>query len=186
MQCADEIRAAGVECPIVSVGSTPTALFATDLSGVTEVRAGVYPFFDLVQAGLGCCEPEDIALSVLTTVIGHKPRLNTILTDAGGLALSKDRGTSSQAIDWKYGVVCEAGSGEIIDGLVVQSVNQEHGLLATTDGSPLDFDRYPIGTQLRILPNHACMTAAAYSEYVVVDGSAPVIADKWPRCGGWD
>ena len=150
------------------------------------MRAGVYPFFDLVQAGLGCCEPEDIALSVLTSVIGHKPRLNTLLTDAGGLALSKDRGTSSQVIDWRYGAVCDASTGEIIDGLVVQSVNQEHGLLSTTDGSALDFDRYPIGTQLRILPNHACMTAAAYSDYLIVDGPEPVVTDTWSRCGGWD
>ena len=186
VQCANEIRKAGVDCPKVSVGSTPTALFATDLDGVTEVRAGVYPFFDLVQAGLGCCERSDIALSVLTSVIGHKPRLNTLLTDAGGLALSKDRGTSSQAVDQKYGLVCDAATGEIIDNLVVQSVNQEHGMLSTIDGSPLDFERYPVGTQLRVLPNHSCMTAAAYTEYVVVNGASPLVTDTWPRCGGWE
>ncbi|MEM6513137.1 MAG: alanine racemase [Pseudomonadota bacterium] len=185
VQCADEIRAAGIECRIVSVGSTPTALFATDLAGVTEVRAGVYPFFDLVMAGLGCCEADDIALSVLTTVIGHKPRLNTLITDAGGLALSKDRGTAEQATDCKYGLICEAATGRRIDKLRVASVNQEHGLVSTADGSPLDMSRFPIGSLLRVLPNHACMTAAAYSDYIVVDGENPNVVDTWPRCGGW-
>ncbi len=185
VRCADEIRAAGIECRIISVGSTPTALYASNLDGVTEVRAGVYPFFDLVQAGLGCCEPDDVALSVLTTVIGHQHRLNTLLTDAGGLALSKDRGTSAQTLDCRYGLVCDAETGEIIDNLVVESVNQEHGILSSMDGSPLDFDRFPVGSQLRILPNHSCMTAAAYSEYLVVEGSDPTVTTTWPRCGGW-
>ncbi|MEM9333233.1 MAG: alanine racemase [Pseudomonadota bacterium] len=185
VQCVDELSAAGIPCPIVSVGSTPTALFATNLDGVTEVRAGVYPFFDLVMAGLGCCSVDNVALSVLTTVIGHKPRLNTVITDAGGLALSKDRGTSNQAIDCQYGLVCEAASGQLIDNVVVASVNQEHGLISTRDESPIDFAAFPIGSQLRILPNHSCMTAAAYSEYIVVDGKNPDVTDIWPRCGGW-
>lgn len=182
---ADAIRAEGIPCDIVSVGSTPTALFATCLDGVTEVRAGVYAFFDLFQAGLGCCRPEDIALSVLTSIIGHKQSLNTVLTDAGGLALSKDRGTANQSVDRKYGLVCAADTGEIIENLLVASVNQEHGILSTADGSPLPFDRLPIGSQLRILPNHACMTAAAYDRYAVVDGIGPRVVGHWPRCGGW-
>ena len=34
----------GLACPVLSVGSTPTAHSATDLTGVTEVRAGVFMF----------------------------------------------------------------------------------------------------------------------------------------------
>jgi len=73
VRCAATLRSAGFACPIVSVGSTPTAHFARDLSGVTEVRAGVFAFFDLVMAGIGVCAIEDIAISVLATVIGHQP-----------------------------------------------------------------------------------------------------------------
>ena len=65
------LRDAGLPCPVVSVGSTPTAHNAADLSGVTEVRAGVFVFFDLVMAGVGICQIDDIAISVLATVIGH-------------------------------------------------------------------------------------------------------------------
>ena len=49
---AEALRSAGLACPTVSVGSTPTAHGARDLTGVTELRAGVYLFFDLVMAGL--------------------------------------------------------------------------------------------------------------------------------------
>ena len=57
VSCADAIRAAGLPCPVVSVGSTPTAHFARSLEGVTEVRAGVYVFFDLVMAGWAYARP---------------------------------------------------------------------------------------------------------------------------------
>ncbi len=89
---ATALRAVGHVCPVVSVGSTPTAHFARDLTGVTEVRAGVHVFFDLVMAGIGVCAVEDIALSVLTTVIGHQKERGWILVDAGWMAMSRDRG----------------------------------------------------------------------------------------------
>src|SRR3546814_10433162 len=67
------LRDAGLPCPVVSVGSSPTAHFARNLDGVTEVREGVFVFFALVMSGIGFCTLDDIALSVLTTVIGHQP-----------------------------------------------------------------------------------------------------------------
>src|SRR2546427_2151471 len=72
VQAAEALRAAGLPCPVVSVGSTPTALAASRLGGVTEARAGVYVFFALVMRNIGVCPPEDVALSVLATVIGHQ------------------------------------------------------------------------------------------------------------------
>ena len=69
VRAAQRLREAGHACPVVSVGSTPTAFYGEDFTGVSEVRAGVYMFQDLVMAGLGVCRPEDIALSVLCTVI---------------------------------------------------------------------------------------------------------------------
>ena len=95
---AKALRDAGLPCPVVSVGSTPTAHAAADLSGVTELRAGVYVFFDLVMAGIGVCDVDDIALSVLSTVIGHQEKQGWILIDAGWMAMSRDRGTAAQ--DW--------------------------------------------------------------------------------------
>jgi len=182
-RCAARLRAAGLPCPIVSVGSTPTATYSEDLTGVTEVRAGVYMFFDLVMAGLNVCKVDDIAVSVLTTVIGHQPDKGWIITDAGWMAMSRDRGTAAQKIDQGYGVVCDL-AGAPLDDLLVVSTNQEHGIVGRRGGGTLDAARYPVGTLLRVLPNHACATAAQHDRYHVVAGDAQVTA-VWPRFSGW-
>ena len=182
-RCAARLRAAGLPCPIVSVGSTPTATYSEDLTGVTEVRAGVYMFFDLVMAGLNVCKVDDIAVSVLATVIGHQPDKGWIITDAGWMAMSRDRGTAAQKIDQCYGVVCDL-AGAPLDDLLVVSTNQEHGIVGRRGGGTLDAARYPVGTLLRVLPNHACATAAQHDRYHVVAGDAQVTA-VWPRFSGW-
>ena len=180
---AASLRTAGFSIPIVSVGSTPTAMFAATLDGVTEVRAGVYMFFDLVMVGLGVCKVDDIALSVLTSVVGHQKDKGWIITDAGWMAMSRDRGTEKQRIDHGYGMVCDA-DGRPMDDLIVVDANQEHGIIAARDGTKkADGTRVPVGTLLRILPNHACATGAQHSEYKVVRGSRAIEA-VWPRLHG--
>lgn len=180
---AEALGAAALPCPVVSVGSTPTAHAAKDLSGVTELRAGVYMFFDLVMAGIDVCHQDDIALSVLTTVIGHQPTKGWTMIDAGWMALSRDRGTAAQDIDQGYGAVCD-DAGIILPDLIVASVNQEHGIIALRPGASGPFPDLPIGTQLRILPNHACATASQHDRYHVlpVEGGA---LKTWHRFGGW-
>jgi D-serine deaminase-like pyridoxal phosphate-dependent protein len=181
---AERLRAAGHACETVSVGSTPTALSARSLAGVTEVRAGVYVFFDLVMAGVGVCTQADIALSVLCSVIGHRADTGWVITDAGWMAMSRDRGTQQQAHDWGYGAVCDA-DGRAIPELAFREANQEHGVLAWTGGRDVDLaQRFPVGAQLRILPNHACATAAQFDRYVVPAARGDGVAE-WPRFSGW-
>ena len=182
LRAVDRLRDAGLDAPVVSVGSTPSVLYARDLSGITEVRAGVFMFQDLVMAGAGVCTPNDLALSVLTTVIGHQPERGWIITDAGWMALSRDRGTERQAVDQGYGLVCDV-SGERLGDLMVVSANQEHGVIADRGGRAVSPDDFPIGTKLRVLTNHACATAAQHSGYTVVEGDA--VVDRWDRERGW-
>lgn len=180
---ACRIREAGIACPAVSIGSTPTALARVDLAGVTEVRAGVYTFFDLVMAGLGVADVGQIALSVLATVIGHQAEKGLLITDAGWMALSRDRGTASQAMDQGYGLVCDL-VGVPLGDVIVRECNQEHGIIAArAPGARMELERFPIGSQLRILPNHACATAAQHGRYAVVDHGE--IVAQWPRISGW-
>lgn len=180
---ADRLRAAGTECPVVSVGSTPTALAAEHLRGVTELRAGVFVFFDLVMAGIGVCTMDDIALSVLATVIGHQHEKGWTILDAGWMAMSRDRGTARQPVDQGYGVVCDLVGRPIADHILIDA-NQEHGIMALRPGSGAQSVRLPVGTQVRILPNHACATAAQHGGYHVIDASGS-IREKWPRFSGW-
>lgn len=183
VRAASRLREAGMACPVVSVGSTPTALFAQQLDGVTEVRAGVYVFFDLVMAGIGVCEVEDIAISVLATVIGHQPEKGWTILDAGWMAMSRDRGTQKQALDQGYGLVCDL-QGRPLDDFILVGANQEHGIMASRSGRTSGLRHLPVGSQVRILPNHACPTAAAYDHYKVLDGQQRVSA-RWPRFNGW-
>lgn len=178
------LREAGLACPVLSVGSTPTAHSATDLTGVTEVRAGVFVFFDLVMAGVGVCQVDDIALSVLATVIGHQREKGWILTDAGWMAMSQDRGTRKQEVDQGYGLVCDT-SGKPYADLIVADANQEHGIITVRPGSGGVLPELAIGDRVRILPNHACATSAQHSRYHVVRGGSGRVEAEWPRFGGW-
>ncbi|MGZ5270028.1 MAG: alanine racemase, partial [Ramlibacter sp.] len=183
VQAAARLRAAGMACPVVSVGSTPTALFAGQLDGVTEVRAGVYVFFDLVMAGIGVCAVDDIALSVLATVIGHQREKGWTLLDAGWMAMSRDRGTASQPLDQGYGLVCDLAGRPLQDHILV-GANQEHGIMARRPGASGEPVELQVGQQVRILPNHACSTAAQYGAYQVLDPDLRVRA-TWQRFSGW-
>ncbi|MEQ5872263.1 DSD1 family PLP-dependent enzyme [Sagittula sp. NFXS13] len=183
VSAAEALRDAGLPCPTVSVGSTPTAHAARDLTGVTELRAGVYMFFDLVMAGIDVCAVDDIALSVLTTVIGHQPAKGWTMIDAGWMALSRDRGTAAQDVDQGYGLVCDV-NGRVLPDLIVSSANQEHGIVSLRSGVDGTVPDLPVGTRLRILPNHACATAAQHDRYhVLPQYGGPM--QTWPRFGGW-
>lgn len=184
VDAANILRQAGLPCPVVSVGSTPTAHYAADLSGVTEVRAGVFVFFDLVMAGIGICEIDDIAMSVLATVIGHQREKGWILIDAGWMAMSQDRGTSKQQIDQGYGLVCDS-AGTPFQDLILADANQEHGILKVRPGSNAVLPELAIGDRVRILPNHACATGAQHRSYHIVHGTSDIVTNEWVRFTGW-
>ncbi len=185
VRAAQRLREAGIPCPAVSVGSTPTALAARQLDGVTEVRAGVYVLFDLVMRNVGVCSLDEIALSVLATVIGHQPDKGWAVLDAGWMAMSRDRGTSKQSHDYGYGQPC-ALNGTPLSDYVVSGANQEHGILSPVDTESPHEDitqRFPIGAKLRIMPNHACATGAQFPEYHAFSANGDVAV--WTRFQGW-
>ena len=183
VRAAERLRAAGLPCPVVSVGSTPTALSARSLEGVTEVRAGVYVFFDLVMHNIGVCAMDEIALSVLTTVIGHQEDKGWAIVDAGWTAMSRDRGTQAQKRDFGYGQVC-AEDGTPLPGYILEGTNQEHGIVRLAGGVDGRIgERFPVGTRLRILPNHACATAGQFPEFRACLPAGDAVA--WQRIVGW-
>jgi D-serine deaminase-like pyridoxal phosphate-dependent protein len=184
VSAAEKLRAAGFAAPVVSVGSTPTAMFAEDLSGVSEVRVGVYAFMDLVMVDLGVCAPDDIAVSVLTEVIGHRSAPGELVVDAGWMALSRDPGAAAPAGNRGYGLLCDEAGRRLEPELVVRTTNQEHGIVARAGGGSIDLDAFPIGRRLRILPNHACATAGQFETFWLAqpDGTP---GQRLERCRGW-
>jgi len=180
VRAAERLRSLGLPCPTVSAGSTPTAVHAHSFEGLTEIRPGVYVFYDLAQLGRKCCRSDDLALSVLATVIGQRPEHRRLIVDAGALALSKDTSANDFLPDVGYGWVCDCVSNERIADLRVARVDQEHGYVE----GDIPFRELPVGSRVRILPNHACMTAAGHSEYLVVHDDDRIV-ETWPRTGGW-
>jgi D-serine deaminase-like pyridoxal phosphate-dependent protein len=183
VQAAEILREAEIECPEVSIGSTPTACFGESFVGVTEVRAGVYLFGDLFQAALETCDKNSIAVSVLASVISHHPERKTLVLDAGGLALSKDRSRVRGNPEAAYGQLITLDGSLYSARAVVADVHQEHGEVHY-DQAPELAGLQP-GSRLRILPNHACMTAAMYSQYHVVRGADTRVIAVWDKTQGW-
>ncbi len=106
--------------------------------------------------------------------------------DAGWLALSRDRGAAGQPVDQGYGVVC-ALSGCALPDLIVAGANQEHGVLALRPNATGAAPGFAVGDRLRILPNHACATAAQRDRYHVVDSdlSETAVTAERARVNGW-
>ena len=179
---AERLRAIGLAIDIVSVGSTPTALHARSLAGVSETRPGVYMFQDLFQTQIFSGSPESMAVTVLASVIHRREAENRIVIDAGAMALSKDRSTASAPRDFGFGLVLDAAGRQSLGEAIVERANQEHGIVASP--ALLPFERLPVGALLRVAPNHVCMTAAAYDRYHVVDGD-DVVRAVWGRVNGW-
>jgi len=175
---AAELRDRGVPVPVVSVGATPTVLAIDDLTGVTEVRPGNYLFFDAFQSGIGTCEIDEIAFSVLATVISVHPEQNRAVVDAGALALSVDAGPVHVAPECGFGRIVALEDQHPLPGLRVSRLTQEHGALTGPGVAALK-----PGARLRILPNHSCLSAACFAALHVLRGTE--VVDEWHPARGW-
>jgi D-serine deaminase-like pyridoxal phosphate-dependent protein len=179
VELAERLRADGIGVPCVSIGSTPTMMHVDHLDGVDEIRPGNYILFDGYQATLGSCSFEDTALTVLAAVIHRDAKRRRMVVDAGAIALSKDRGPVHLDSSCGYGHVFDLDGNET--GMRVTGMSQEHGEIHAGDDKT--FDRFPVGSRMRILANHSCLTAAQHSHYNVVEGGK--LIDRWEILGGW-
>ena len=176
---AEKLRADGIEVPCVSIGSTPTIQHIDHLRGIDEIRPGNYILFDAFQATLGSCRFEDCALTVLSAVTHIDKTRKKLIVDAGAIALSKDRGATQIEPDCGYGRVLDLEGNEL--GARIGSVSQEHGVFHISDEASLE--RIKVGTRVRILANHSCLTAAQHSHFNVLENGQ--IIDKWEIHHGW-
>jgi D-serine deaminase-like pyridoxal phosphate-dependent protein len=147
VETANLLRTHGIACPVVSVGSTPTALSAGAVPGVTEMRPGNYVFYDRMQLGLGSANTRDCALSVLATITS-RPTADRAIIDAGSKTFALDRGA--------HGMETVQGFGEdLTHGLVIDHLSEEHGIIVRAEHQ----SDPSVGDRLRFLPNHACTAA---------------------------
>ena len=155
---AEALRAAGIEPVVLSGGSTPSLAETGD--GLTESRPGVYVFNDAQQWELGSCTPDQIALTCHATVVSHAG--GRLVLDSGSKVLGADRPA------WA------SGFGRLLDHPEARIVIlSEHHAVADLAGRPLP----PLGSTVRVVPNHACNAVNLVDEYVVLaDGG---LVDRW-------
>lgn len=168
VEVAERIRSEGIPVEAVSVGSTPAMAVVERLEGVTEARPGNYAFYDYQQVVLGSCSLHDCALTALASVISSQPGNNHSVVDAGALALSKETGPDNAPRPTMGEIFKDYGARSLRADARVITVSQEHGIVT----APLS-----VGSTVRILPNHACLTAACFDEYHVVRGDE--VVDRW-------
>jgi D-serine deaminase-like pyridoxal phosphate-dependent protein len=166
---ADQLRDAGLEVREVTAGGTITGRGVARVEGVTEIRAGTYVFNDLMQLGFGSANRDDLALSVLATVVSaHHPPMATI--DAGSKTFSSDRGV--------IGAGSEDGTPiarAVAREVSVERLTEEHGMVRSSDGG------LQVGERLAFFPMHACTSVNLADElYGVRDG---VVEHVWPVLG---
>ena len=171
---AAKLRRAGLRVASVGVGSTPTcSLPPADLEGVDEMHPGNYLYYDITQVSLGACSVEDVAVRVLTRVVGHYPKSNTLLIDCGWT------GASAQGKELGYGGFPDHPE------LRIRAFKQECGEVTSADGSPIDYHRFPIGTVLAIAPYHSCAATQQHRVVHLLEDDRKTISDSWTICKGW-
>ncbi len=178
---AERLVAAGIPCTTLSVGSTPTVIHAATCEGVTEIRPGNYAFFDAFQAAIGSCRLEDAAFTVLATVVGRYPNRDALVLDTGALALSADPGARHVDISCGFGALFGEDGDERHPELSLVALSQEHGKVRVRGG--LRPGAFPLGSRLRVVPNHSCLAAAGHPVYHAMRGAR--VEALWEPVRGW-
>lgn len=180
VNAAQKLRDHGITVEHITIGGSPVSKFAEHLDGVDELCAGVYMFQDLFQEGIGVCGKDNLAVSVLATVIGVNKSSKSAFIDAGALALSQDVSANTSTRTIGYGLASSKLNEEA--DFYVSSVSQEHGRLIGHNG--IDASAHlSIGDQVRVWPNHVCMTAAGFEGYHILSGEK--VEAFWSRINGW-
>ncbi|KAM3838172.1 D-serine dehydratase-like [Diretmus argenteus] len=173
LQFMEKLKAVGISCKS-SIGSTPSCSHPVkDMSQLSEVHPGNYTFYDMQQTVIGSCSLDDVAVRLLTRVIGHCPHRNQLLIDCGWTGLSLD---GAGKLPTGYAMI------EGHPNLKLLSMTQEHGRVEPISG-PLDYSKYPLGSLLTLIPYHSCATAMMHPVYHIHSGGR--LVGKWIPTRGW-
>jgi len=145
-------------------GDTPTASIVEKFGVINEISAGNLVYYDLVQAQIGSCRVDDIAVALAAPVAEVKPGKKQVIVHGGAVHLSKD------ALEHKqYGTIFGLpvflntdnqnkinGWSRPLNNSFVISLSQEHGILQIDEEY---INKLEMGSPIGILPVHSCLTA---------------------------
>ncbi|HHG91096.1 MAG TPA: D-TA family PLP-dependent enzyme [Devosia sp.] len=149
------LTGAGLDCPTISYGGTPSLFNSHLVPSATEHRAGTYVYNDRAMARSGHCTLEDCAMTILATVVS-RPTANRAIIDAGS------KGLTSDLLGFEdFGIITEYPKARIVE------LSEEHG---SVDLSAVTGKRPEIGEKLRIIPNHTCVVSNLFDRVVFHKG----------------
>lgn len=155
---------------LTSLGDTPGVCLSESLSGVDEIRAGNFMYFDLFQNQLGACKTDDISVVAACPVISIQKQRKEVIIHGGAVHLSKEAlKVGNKSIYGKVVRLEANGWKSPIEGAYVKGLSQEHGILVFENGVPDDIE---IGGLLGILPVHSCLTANLLRNPTYLDGGS--------------
>ncbi|HEY1271052.1 MAG TPA: alanine racemase [Terriglobales bacterium] len=165
IEIASRLRSAGVEVPEITAGSTPTGRWVAEVAGITEVRAGNYVFYDLMQLNQEIATEGQLALSVLCTVVSRDESGHATI-DGGSKTFSGDAGGV------RSGQTAQPFIARAVDRQVfVERLNEEHGMARTEE-------QVKLGEKIRFFPYHACTCANLSDEIIGFRGDRVEVV--WP------
>jgi D-serine deaminase-like pyridoxal phosphate-dependent protein len=143
---AEKLRSRGIVIDQVTAGGTITGRYVARVPGVTEVRAGTYVFYDLMQIGYGSTTEENLALSILTTVVSHQSK-DRATVDGGSKTFSGDRGV----VGANAGKASAELSRAVGRDVTLERISEEHGMVRIGEGEKVE-----VGEKLAFYPFHVC------------------------------
>lgn len=139
-QARERLEALKIPVPVVSAGSTITAPYMSAADGITEIRPGTYVFNDLRTLELYACTPDQIAATILATVVSIGPA--RIVLDAGSKTLTM---TATQ--QHGFGKMKNRPHSSFI------RLSEEHGVV----GLHPEEGGLRVGDRVEVLPIHICV-----------------------------
>ncbi len=154
---------------LISTGDTPSCSVSDDFKGTDEIRPGNFVFYDMMQAGIGSCSTNEIAVALVCPVVAAYPGRSGYIIYGGAIHLSKD------SIKYSGGLISfgriarltENGWQVLPEGNEVISVSQEHGVVKLL---PEFFHHFSPGGLMAVIPVHSCLTAHQMRQYLTLDG----------------
>ena len=142
-QTIDLCARSGLECGVVSGGSTPTLFQSHLVPQQTEIRPGTSVYNDMNTVRGGFCALDDCAAFLLCTVVSDAVPGHVVI-DAGSKTLGADSCVPAP----------ESGFGFLPDfpDARVARLSEEHGQIEVT-ACPT---RPQLGERVRVIPNHVC------------------------------
>jgi D-serine deaminase-like pyridoxal phosphate-dependent protein len=142
----------------ISYGDTPSCSLADDFTGIDEMRPGNFVYYDLMQEQIGSCTTDNIAVAVACPVVAKHPQRDQLVVHGGAVHFSKEYMIENgNKIFGKAVAMNQTGIGRLMNGIILTSLSQEHGIVQVKDRSLLESIK--IGDLLYFLPVHSCLTA---------------------------